>query len=57
MRVPLLKLYKILGCGPKTAKDLQSEIAKLEPFQVISRSNIKTEEFTKFTAEPFYKNY
>jgi len=50
-------IQDILGCGPKTAKDLQSEIAKLEPFQVISRSNIKTEEFTKFTAEPFYKSY
>jgi DNA sulfur modification protein DndE len=47
----------ILGCSNKTAKDLQSEISKLEPFQVISRSNIKTEEFMKFTAEPFYKNY
>ncbi len=50
-------IQDILGCGPKTAKDLQSEIARLEPFQVISRSSIKTEEFTKFTAEPFYKNY
>jgi DNA sulfur modification protein DndE len=50
-------IQDILGCGPKIAKDLQSEIAKLEPFQVISRSNIKTEEFTKFTAEPFYKSY
>ncbi|MFW2515416.1 ATP-binding protein [Aliarcobacter butzleri] len=50
-------IQDILGCGPKTAKDLQSEIAKLEPFQVISRSNIKTEEFVKFSAESFYKNY
>lgn len=50
-------IQDILGCGPKTAKDLQSEIAKLEPFQVISRSNIKTEEFVKFSAEAFYKNY
>ncbi len=50
-------IQDILGCSNKTAKDLQSEIAKLEPFQVISRSNIKTEEFMKFTAEPFYKNY
>lgn len=50
-------IQDILGCGPKTAKDLQSEIAKLEPFQAISRSDIKTEEFVKFSAEAFYKNY
>ncbi|MDF1868113.1 MAG: type IV secretion system DNA-binding domain-containing protein, partial [Saprospiraceae bacterium] len=50
-------IQDILGCSNKTAKDLQSEISKLEPFQVISRSNVKTEEFMKFTAELFYKNY
>jgi DNA sulfur modification protein DndE len=50
-------IQDILGCSNKTAKDLQSEIAKLEPFQVISKSNIKTDEFMKFTAELFYKNY
>ena len=50
-------IQDILGCGNKTAKDLQTEIARLEPWQVISRSDIKTEEFTKFTAEAFYKNY
>ena len=47
----------ILGCSNKTAKDLQTEIARLEPWQVISRSSDKTEEFDKFTAEAFYKNY
>lgn len=50
-------IQDILGCSNKTAKDLQSEIARLEPFQVISRSDVKTEEFVKFSAEPFYKNY
>jgi len=50
-------IQDILGCSPKTAEDLQSEVARLEPFQIISRSNIKTEEFAKFVAEPFYKNY
>jgi DNA sulfur modification protein DndE len=50
-------IQDILGCSNKTAKDLQSEIARLEPFQVISRSDIKTDEFVKFSAEPFYKNY
>lgn len=47
----------ILGCSPKTAKDLQTEIARLEPWQVISRSQNKTEEFVKFTAEAFYRAF
>lgn len=47
----------ILGCSSKTAKDLQTEVARLEPWQVISRSPEKTEEFAKFTAEAFYKAY
>ncbi len=47
----------ILGCSSKTAKELQTEIARLEPWQVIARSPEKTEEFVKFTAEAFYKNY
>lgn len=47
----------ILGCSAKTAKDLQTEIARLEPWQVVARSPEKTAEFVKFTAEAFYKNY
>ncbi len=47
----------ILGCSAKTAKDLQTEIARLEPWQVIARSQDKTEDFVKFTAEAFYKSY
>ena len=47
----------ILGCGTKTAKDLQTEIARLEPWQAVARSQEKTEEFVKFTAEAFYKSY
>ena len=47
----------ILGCSNKTAKDLQTEIARMEPWQVVARSPEKTEEFVKFTAEAFYKNY
>ena len=47
----------ILGCSTKTAKDLQTEIARLEPWQVVARSPEKTEEFVKFTAEAFYKCY
>jgi hypothetical protein len=47
----------ILGCSAKTAKDLQTEIARLEPWQVIARSMEKTAEFVKFTAEAFYRTY
>ncbi|MBU2541730.1 MAG: DndE family protein [Candidatus Omnitrophica bacterium] len=50
-------VQEILGCNTKTAKDLQTEIARLEPWQVISRSIDKKDEFMKFTAEAFYKNY
>ena len=50
-------IQDILGCSAKTAKDLQIEIARLEPWQVVSRSPQRTEEFVKFTAEPFYKSY
>lgn len=50
-------VQKIIGCSNKTSKDLQTEIARLEPWQVISRSTDKTKEFVKFTAEAFYKNY
>lgn len=50
-------VQKILGCSSKTAKELQTEVARLEPWQIISRSNDKTQEFMKFVAEAFYKNY
>ncbi|MFI4848246.1 MAG: hypothetical protein ACIAZJ_04070 [Gimesia chilikensis] len=50
-------IQDILGCSNKTAKDLQTEVARLEPWQVIARSEQKTDEFMKFTAEAFYKTY
>ncbi len=50
-------IQDILGCSSKTGKDLQTEIARLEPWQVIARSQVKTEEFVKFEAEAFYRNY
>lgn len=50
-------IQDILGCSSKTAKDLQTEIARLEPFQVIARSSNKTEDFIKFSGEAFYKTY
>ncbi len=55
--VSAASVQDILGCSNKTAKDLQTEIARLEPWQVVARSPEKTEEFVKFTAEAFYKNY
>ena len=55
--VTAASVQKILGCSSKTAKELQTEVARLEPWQVVSRSSDKTEEFVKFTAEAFYKNY
>ena len=51
------EIQDILGCSAKTAKDLQTEISRLEPFQVISRGMSKTDEFAKFVGEAFYKNY
>lgn len=50
-------VQKILGCSSKTAKELQVEIARMEPWQVVSRSSDKTEDYVKFTAEAFYKSY
>ncbi|MFE8698449.1 DndE family protein [Cytobacillus sp. FJAT-53684] len=50
-------MQDILGCSKKTANDLQTEVARLEPFQVIARSGEKTAEFVKFAAEAFYRNY
>ncbi|MES9759196.1 DUF87 domain-containing protein, partial [Priestia megaterium] len=50
-------MQDILGCSKKTSNDLQIEVARLEPFQVIARSEEKTAEYTKFAAEAFYKNY
>jgi hypothetical protein len=52
-----MAVQDILGCSQKTAKELQVEIARLEPGQLISRSDLKTEEYTKFEAEMFYKTY
>jgi DNA sulfur modification protein DndE len=55
--VTAASVQDILGCSARTAKDLQTEIARLEPWQVITRSPQRTEEFVKFTAEAFYKCY
>ena len=50
-------IQEILGCSNSTARDLQSEISRLEPFQVITKGKEKTSEFSKFYAEAFYKAY
>ncbi|HNS79332.1 MAG TPA: DndE family protein [Syntrophorhabdus sp.] len=55
--VSTASIQDILGCSVRTAKDLQTEIARLEPWQVITRSPEKTEEFIKLTAEAFFKSY
>jgi hypothetical protein len=50
-------IQDILGCSNKTARDLQVEVARLEPWQVISRSQDRAEGFVKFMADAFYKSY
>lgn len=55
--VSATSITDILGCSNKVAKDLQVEIARLEPWQVISRSYTTSDEYVKFTAEAFFKNY
>lgn len=55
--VSAASVQDILGCTNKTGKELQTEISRLEPFQVIARSNENSEEFMKFQAEAFYKSY
>lgn len=50
-------MQEILGCSKKTALDLQIEVARLEPFQVIARCSEKAADFVKFTAEAFFKAY
>ena len=44
-------IQDILGCSTKTAKDLQTEIARLEPFQAIARSQEKTKEFVRISVK------
>ena len=55
--VAATSVQRILGCSSRTAKDLQTEIARLEPWQVVSRSTDRTAEFVKFTAEAFFRSY
>jgi len=47
----------LLGCSQREAKDLQVELARLRPFQVISKALNEDTNFTKFRAEPFFKAF
>jgi len=47
----------LIACPQKIAKELQLEIAKLKKFQVISRSLVEGEEFTRLEILPFYQAY
>lgn len=55
--VTAASIQKILGCNIQTARELQTEIARLEPWQVIMRGKKQSEEFIKFKAESFYQSY
>jgi len=48
---------RLIGCSRLVAKNLQQMIAKLKPFQVITKPLSDTEDYSVFRAEPFYKNY
>ena len=45
----------ILGCSARTAKDLQTEIARSEPWQAIARSPGKTEELLSLRRRRFIR--
>jgi DNA sulfur modification protein DndE len=48
---------RLLGCNRNTAKSLQQLIAKLKPFQVVTKPISDTEEYSVFRGEAFYKSY
>jgi len=50
-------IQELLGCSTKTAKDLQMELARLRPFQVISKGLGEDDEYTRFRADAFYQAY
>ena len=50
-------IQDLLGCNNNTARDLQVEIARLEPFQAICRGVEKSDEYIKVTTEPFFRNH
>lgn len=48
---------RLLGCSRSTAKSLQQMVAKLKPFQVITKGISDTDDYAVFEGEAFYKNY
>lgn len=50
-------IQELLGCSAKTAKDLQVELARLHPFQVISKGLGEDDEYTRFRADAFFQAY
>lgn len=48
---------RLIGCNRSVAKNLQQMIAKLKPFQVITKPISDTEDYSVFRAEAFYKKY
>lgn len=50
-------IQELFGCKSKKAKNLQVEVSRLKPFQVISKGFQQAEDFIKFEAEAFYKSY
>ncbi len=55
--VPPVAIQELLGCSTKTAKDLQIELARLLPFQVIAKGLGEDDEYTRFKADAFYQAY
>ena len=50
-------VQELLGCSAKTAKDLQVQIARLAPWQVVAKSLSDRTEVDRFKADAFYKVY
>jgi DNA sulfur modification protein DndE len=50
-------VQELLGCSAKTARELQVELARLRPFQVVSKSLADDADFTRFRADAFFKAY
>lgn len=50
-------VQELLGCSAKTARELQVELARLRPFQVVSKALTDDAEFTRFRADAFFRAY
>lgn len=48
---------RLIGCSRGVAKHLQQILAKLKPFQVITKPISDTEDYSVFRAEAFYQRY